>query len=78
MFEHQAERAKLVFLSLSVVLAQLASLAMEDSAGNAVATLAPIELGQRPPALHEDEDVAGIVVQGVVAKRLGVEGRNDI
>ena len=48
--EDQAERAELFFLALAVALAQLAAVAVADVAGEGVAALAAVEVGQDPPA----------------------------
>jgi DNA invertase Pin-like site-specific DNA recombinase len=45
---HETERAKLIFLSLPITLAQFAPLAMKDRACQFVAVLAPIQLCERP------------------------------
>jgi hypothetical protein len=54
--DHEAERAELVLLALAVALAQLAALAVEHGAGEPVAALAAVELGQdaAPVALVAD------------------------
>ena len=69
--EHQAERTELVFLPLAVVLPQLASLAVEDGAGDAVPPLATVELSQRAPALGFVIDVGQRVQRLVDAAELG-------
>jgi hypothetical protein len=48
--DDQTERAKLFFLALAVALAQLAAVAVADVAGEGVAALGAVELGQDPPA----------------------------
>ncbi|AMM18496.1 hypothetical protein AX768_30035 (plasmid) [Burkholderia sp. PAMC 28687] len=55
--EHQAECAELVFLTLAVMLTQLAALAVKDGTCDAVATFAAVELRQRPPALRFVVDI---------------------
>lgn len=69
--EHQAERTGLVFLPLAIVLPQLASLAVEDGAGDAVPPLATVELSQRAPALGFVIDVDQRVQRLVDAAEAG-------
>jgi len=44
--DHQPQRPELIFLALTVPLSQFTSLAMEHRAGDTVAPLAAVELGQ--------------------------------
>lgn len=59
--DDQAERAELLLLALAVALAQFAAVAVADVAGERVAALAAIELGEVPPA----EGLVVAVVQQV-------------
>ena len=47
----QSQSAQLVFLSLAIVLPQLSTFAVEDSACDAMASFAPVQLRERLPAL---------------------------
>ena len=49
---HETERAKLIFLSLPITLAQFAPLAMKDRACQFVAVLAPIQLCECPSSFR--------------------------
>lgn len=63
--EHQAQGAQLVFLSLAVLLTQLATLAMKYLTGQTVAAFSSIELGQYGAPLFFAVDI-GQHVQGFV------------
>jgi hypothetical protein len=53
--DHEPERAELVLLAFAVALAQLATLAVEDDAGELMAAITAVELG-------EDATTVGFVV----------------
>ena len=55
--DHEPQRSELIFLSLAVMLPQLASFAMEDGPRQAVPILAAVELRKRPPPF-------GLVIDG--------------
>jgi hypothetical protein len=56
--DDQPEGAKLVFLALTIALAKLATLAVEDDAGELVAALAAVELDQNAPSIARIVDEA--------------------
>lgn len=68
---HQAEGAELVFLALAVAPPQLAALAVEHGAGQAVPAHAPVQLGQGGAALGLVVDVGQRVQRLLDTAELG-------
>src|ERR1700693_4560574 len=72
---HEAQRAELVFLPLSITLAEFTPLAMKDRPRQFVPVLAAIQLRERPPPfgfiVYVCEAVNGLVDASELGDRLG-------
>jgi hypothetical protein len=68
---HEAQRAKLIFLSLPVALAQFAPLPMKDGPRQFVSVLATIQLGERPSAFGLVIDIRKAVNGFIDASEFG-------